>query len=245
MSRTKPVERGVENPVRKIISYKPNSGEFAVYDRVSKSRETLDEISVIILDATRNSISGFSPQYDSGILCNTVTNTKKEPLTLGVIKDGKYSEVKKGLYQDIKDFEGAKYTRNVFCLLADGDDYVVSDLQLTGMARSQFDDWFQKNENTAEASLVTLKPSEKVYNYVKKTGELEVVPKDKQKRWRTTWLKVLTPDLEKLGSAENDMADEMDTKLQDYFSGSSQQSSTTNVPEPEAQPEEVSDDLPF
>ena len=113
------------------------------------------------------------------------------------------------------------------------------------MARSQFDEWFQKNKNTAQASLVTLRPSEKVYNYVKKTGELEVVTKEKQKRWRTTWLKVLTPDLEKLGSAENDMADEMDATLQDYFSGSSQKAETTNAPEPEAKPEEVGDDLPF
>lgn len=246
MSRTQKRESGTTNPVKKIISYKPNSGEFVVYDKASKSKETVEEISIIILDADRNSISGFSPEYDSGLLCNAVLNTKKEELVVGIIKNGKYKEIEKGFYQDIKeDIEGAKYTTNVFCLLVEGDDYSVADLQLVGMARSQFDEWYRENTEDAEASVVTLTPSKKVYNFVKKTGELEEVTKAQQKKWRTTWLRTLTPSLEELTEDEDSLAITSDEGLQAYFKGSSAPAVEKNEDVSDSNDDDDDDDVPF
>ena len=39
MSRTKKRAGGTTNPVQKTITYKPNSGEFVIYDKASKKRE--------------------------------------------------------------------------------------------------------------------------------------------------------------------------------------------------------------
>ena len=214
MSRTKKRAGGTTNPVQKTITYKPNSGEFVIYDKASKKRETVESINIIVLDADRNSITGYSPEHDSPILCNTVVNTKKEKLTLGVIKNGKYVKVIEGFYQDIKEeLEGSKYTSNVFCLLVEDGKTSIADLQLVGQARSQFTDWYRENEDEILDSVVSLTASAEVFNYVKKTGELEVIPKAKQKRWRTTWLKTLVTVLEELSDEQADEAVEADTSL--------------------------------
>lgn len=236
---------GDVNPLNNIISYRPNSGEFQVYDKVSKSRSTRGSLDIIVLDADRNSISGYANDYDAGIICNSVLNTRTDELVLGVFKDGKYKEILKGLYQDIKnEIEGGKYTRDVYCLLVEEGNYTLSILQLTGMARNQFDDWFKDASNKPLANVLTLTPSKEVYNYSKKTQSLEVVPKSAQSKWRTTWLKSLVITGEPLTKEQDDLAFAEDEVLQNYLSGDSGEEAP--APKPVAADEEDDDtDLPF
>ena len=249
MSRSKKREGGNSNPLNNIISYKPNSGEFQVYDKVNKSRSTRESLEIIILDADRNSISGYANDHDAGIICNSVVNTRKEELVLGIFKDGQYKEILKGFYQDIKnDIEGGKYTRDVYCLLVEEGNYSLSILQLTGMARSQFDEWFRDASNKPLANVLTLTPSKDIYNYAKKTKTLEVVPKSDQKRWRTTWLRTLGISCEPLSKSQDDLAFTEDEVLQNYLSSESESSVE---PEPAKElvaaggSEEDDEDLPF
>ena len=229
MSRTKKRAGGTTNPVQKTITYKPNSGEFTIYDKASKKRSTTDSISIIVLDADRNSITGYSPEHESPILCNTVLNTKKEKLILGVIKNGKYVKVVEGFYQDIKEeLEGSKYTSNVFCLLVEDGKTSIADLQLVGQARGQFSDWYTKNEVEVLDNVVTLTASEGVFNYVKKTGELEEVPKAQQNKWRTTWLKTLITSLTELSDEDSEQAEQADKDLQKYLVGEGASTSSSD-----------------
>ena len=249
MSRTKEREVGVSSPIKKIISYKPNAGVFAVYDKATKVKTELESIDLLIVDADRFSLSGYSAQYDAGFVSNTVLNTKKEPLTVGVISKGKYEEVAKGLYQDIKgDLEGGNYTKNVVALVKDGDSYTLTDLQLTGQARQKFQEWFNENESLAYESVVTLSASDLVYNYNKAEGVLEEVPKDKQKRWSTTWLKVLEFDTVEASGAEVRAAVSADTAYQKFLGGTTvdtpDDSNTEGTPDVDNSGDEY-DDLPF
>lgn len=255
MSRTKPREGGATSPIKKIISYKPNAGVFAVYDKSTKKRSEVDSVDIIIVDADRFSLSGYSAQYDAPFVTNLVYNTKKEPLTVGVIAGGKYKEVARGLYQVIKgDLEGANYTKNVVSLLKTEDGYELVDLQLVGQARSKFQDWVSANEKLAEDSVITLTASKLVYNYNKAKGELEEVPKDKQKRWRTTWLRTLEFDTTEASGAEIRGAIRADEGYQSYLEGvgdGSAEKPSKDVPKatPEqafdGAEEEEDDDLPF
>jgi len=247
MSRSQKREGGASNPVQKFVTYRPNSGEFHVYDKSTKDKYKPESLDIIILDADRSSLSGYSSEHDAGIICNSVLNSKTEEMVVGVVSNGKYREVLRGLYQDIKnDIEGGKYTRDVYCLLVEDGNYSLANLQLTGMARGQFDDWFKDNSSKALESVITINSSEEVYNYVKKTKQLEVVPKSAQKRWRTTWLRTLSLDLSKISQSEDELAYSMDEKLQEYLSGESKPKEVVAEPEPvSVGGDDESDDLPF
>ena len=247
MSRSQKREGGASNPVQKFVRYRPNSGEFHVYDKSTKDKYKPESLDIIILDADRSSLSGYSSEHDAGIICNSVLNSKTEEMVVGVVSNGKYREVLRGLYQDIKnDIEGGKYTRDVYCLLVEDGKYSLANLQLTGIARSQFDDWFKDNSSKALESVITINSSEEVYNYVKKTKKLEVVPKSTQKRWRTTWLRTLSLGLTAISQSEDDLAYQMDERLQEYLSGESKTTEPQPSPEPvSAGGNDDNDDVPF
>lgn len=221
MSRTQKREGGTVNPIQKFVTYKPNTGVFDVYDKKTKTKTEMDSVDIIVLDADRHSITGYSPEHETGFLCNLVINTKKEELTVGIIKNGKYEKVVTGFYQDIKDdLEGARYTNNVIVLFVEDDgSLTVADVQLSGMARKTFADWYKDNLVEAEASVITLAPSKDLFNYVKKTNELEVVPKAKQKRWRTTWLRLLELTTVDISDEQDEAAMAQDAAFQDYLKG--------------------------
>jgi hypothetical protein len=247
MSRSKRRESGEANPITNIISYRPNSGEFQVYNKPTKARSTRSSLDIIILDADRNSLSGYANDYDAGIICNSVLNTRVEELVVGIFKDGKYKEIKRGFYQDIKnDIEGGKYTRDVYCLLVEDGNYELSLLQLTGMARNQFDDYFKDASNKALANVLTLTPSKDVYNYSKKTKTLEVVPKSAQAKWRTTWLKSLEFTGELLTKSQDELAYAEDEVIQNYLSASAGTEESAPAPKSvEAEEEDEDGPLPF
>lgn len=256
MSRTKKREKGAVNPIQAYITYKPNSGEFDVYDKSTKKKHSVKSIDMIILDADRFNLTGYSPEHETGYVSNYVYNSKKEPFTVGIFNSkGQYREIESGYYQDIKgndSLEGIKYTKPVFGLLKTKEGRVLAELSLVGSARGSFSDWFALNEDSAYEGTVIFTPSDDIYNYVKKTGEYEVVPKSKQKSKRTTWLHLLELDFSDTTDEENELADENDALLQKYFESQANVSKKDDVEEsasepsaPEDEEEEEKDDLPF
>lgn len=256
MSRSKPRERGATNPIKAYITYKPNSGEFDVYDKTTKKKHSVKSIDMIILDADRFNLTGYSPEHETGYVSNYVYNSKKEPFTVGIFNSkGQYREIESGFYQDIKgndNLEGIKYTKPVFGLLKTKEGRILAELSLVGSARSTFSEWFSLNEDSAYEGCVIFKPSDDIYNYVKKTGEYEVVPPSKQKSKRTTWLHLLELDFAETDDVENKLADEQDVLLQKYFESSNNSSKKEEVKESSSEPsapdddeEEEKDDLPF
>jgi hypothetical protein len=248
MSRTKQVAGGATNPIKATVTYKPNSGEFEIFVKETKKKiDELKEIKLIILDADRFSLTGYSKAYESMFTSNLVHNTKKEPLSVGTFVGGKHKIVAEGLYQDIKEkLTGAKYTKNVLCLLEIEDKFVLADLQLVGTAKNIFMEWYQAHQ---PEGLVTITPSDELFDYDQKNNAMNVVPKDKQKKWRTTWFYKLEFDVEDIDEDLSKQADQADENLQKYFDGAK---SSTPAASDEGKPADDSpaaddddDDLPF
>lgn len=226
MSRTKKQSGGVSNPIKATVTYKPNNGEFEIYLKESKKKiSEVKSLEIIVLDADRFSITGYSNTYESMFTSNLVHNTKKEKLTVGTFVSGKYKVVAEGLYQDIKEkLVGGKYTKNVIGLLKVDGEFVLTDFQLTGTAKTIFMDWFQKENPDG---LITITTGSEVCEFIQKTGEIVPVPKDKQKKWKTTWFYQLEFEEEEIDDKTVELADKTDEALQKYFDGSKV---STNVP---------------
>jgi hypothetical protein len=246
-SRSNRNQQSQSNPIRKIITYRPNTGKYFIYDKDKKENSEVDNLTMIILDPDRYSLSGFNQDLQGSIVSNMVVNTKKEELSVGVLVKGKYRKITTGLYQDIKgDVVGGKYTRNIFGLVKTGDTYDLGLLQLTGSSMRIFSDWFNDSRKTALDGAVTFSVSEDVYSFEKSKNEFVPVPKDKQKRWLTTWLYKPEFSCEEITKDEDDYALEQDLVLQKFLGVSLEQTEDKKAIEQEEDVDDlVENDLPF
>lgn len=253
MSRTKPREKRLQSPIQFVVTYKPNTGVFEYYDNELKKTKELKKLDIIILDADRYVLTGFSPEFNSGYISNFVINSKKELFVVGVFDEKKrYRKIAEGIYKDIKpELEGVRYTKAVIGLaLIDGKRIMVR-LDLTGSSRQIFGDWYYENESLCLNNSVIFEPSEVVYSMNKKTKEFEEVPVEKQKKWQTTWMYKLLISTEELTEDEVELADESDVKLQEYFNSitpieTSNTDDKKDIKEPDVDiSDDVDDDLPF
>jgi len=255
MSRTKKVTRGSGNPVQISVNARPNSGMFVMYNRSTKEKQEVATISLLILDADRSSVSGYSSDYDTGYVSNLVMNTKKEEFKVGVFDNGSFKLIAEGLYQDIKkDLSEAHYTKNVFGLIKNDEGvYEIARLELVGRARSAFFDWFAENEDEAYEGVVEFSFSKQKYKYVKKDNSEKVVTDNSK---ATTNYHKLLITINEADDEDIEAADANDIKLQTYFkgtgaaskeeSGSNESQATGTAPSaPEDSEEEDKDDLPF
>lgn len=248
MSRTKKQSGGVSNPIKATVTYKPNNGEFEIYLKESKKKiSEVKSLEIIVLDADRFSITGYSNTYESMFTSNLVHNTKKEKLVVGTFVSGKYKVVAEGFYQDIKEkLVGGKYTKNVIGLLKVDGEFVLTDFQLTGTAKTIFMDWFQKENPDG---LITITPGSEICEFIQKTGEIIPVSKDKQKKGKkTTWFYQLEFEEEEIDDKTVALADTTDEALQKYFDGakvSTPDPASSNEDVDDSDDDEDGDDLPF
>ncbi len=248
MSRAEKRSRGNSKPINATVTYKPNSGEFQIYNKKTKKKSTVEEVRMIILDADRFSLSGYSPEHETGFISNYVFNSKEEEFTVGIFsKKGKYREISKGYYQQIKDkLEGIKYTKPVIGLVELDGELVMAEFLLTGSAKNIFTKWFDENEDASNEGAVIFTPSKLVYEYVKSKGDFVEVPENKQKRWMTTWIYKLEINLDSTSDDENETALNEDILLQKYFKGAgSIVKSDNNESTMQNDNEDEDHDLPF
>lgn len=229
MSRTKKVAGGATaSPVKANITYKPNGGTFEIYFKDSKEKvEDVESIQMIILDADRFSLSGYRKASKSSYVSNYVHNTKKEDLVVGTFVNGKYTKLAQGKYQDIKEsLVGAKYTKNVLGLLFYEGKYVLADLQLIGVAKTTFMEFYGK---TRPDGLVTFTVSEGLFEYDEVSKENKKIDEKRLKRGKmTTWFHLLQFDVEDIDSETGELADKSDEELQNYFDNNSAGDSSSN-----------------
>ena len=260
MSRTNPREGGLSNPVKLSIVFKPNSGNFLGYDRTKKEQFELESLNMIILDADRFSITGFSDDHQANYISNYVYAPKKENFKVGVFVKGSYREVANGKYLDIKnEVSGMKFSKPIFALVEYEGELVLSEIVIdSNVARSSFIKWFYDNRDAVLDKYVTLSASKEVYSADKKTGEHKEVPKEKQKKWLTTWFKLLEIEFgEDLSDKEGDNADNADKEIQAYLKYLAGLNGDNNSPESPSKPksdaksindweaDDDEDDLPF
>ena len=124
MSRTKK-SNGSKSPVKRYLSFAGNKGQVKFYDKEHKDADEkgnvyLPSIDLIVLDI-KASVSGYNEKASSGVSSNLLDpySTGKEEFIVKTKSNGKYGEVLRGIWKDIKadaDQFGGKYTTNIFAL---------------------------------------------------------------------------------------------------------------------------------
>jgi len=192
MSKSNP---RVQNPATKFIEFKGSKGKFFFWD---KEKEQQIEISMpfyfVVLDEL-STIKGFNEKNNCGIYSNEIRSLKDDILNVKSFESG----IKiVGKYQDIKDSafrEGGKFCKSIYAMLITGKDkYELVNFQLHGSA---FSGWMDKKFNAEQYACG-----------VKECKE--------EKKGTNSYL---VPVFEKfkLTTEINNLAIEMDKKLQVYL----------------------------
>jgi hypothetical protein len=158
MSRTKR-SSGSQSPVKRYLSFAGNKGQIKFYDKEhddadSKGNVYLKDIDLIVLDI-KASVSGYNEKSSSGISSNLLDpySTGKEEFIIKTKQDGKYGEVLRGIWKDIKleaDSFGGKYTTNIFALADVGDGLELVKMELNGSGLTPWIEYTKALENSEE-----------------------------------------------------------------------------------------------
>lgn len=178
MSRTKKTG-GSKSPVKRYLSFAGNKGQIKFYDKEhndadDKGHVYLKDIDLIVLDI-KASISGYNEKSSSGISSNLLDpySTGKEEFIIKTKQDGKYGEVLRGIWKDIKleaDSFGGKYTTNIFALADVGNGLEIVKMELNGSGLTPWIDYTKELEN-----------SEEVYDKLIKIGKGQLCTRKKGK----------------------------------------------------------------
>lgn len=273
MSRTRQRD-GVKSPVKAYLEFKGGKGQVTYFDKSAGSegeRVTLDKLDFIVLDI-KASVSGYNEKTSSGVSSNLI-----DPLDGGVVEfvikskeDGKYGEVLRGLWKDIKaeaDAIGGKYTTNIFALADLGSGLEIVNLQLNGSSLSPWITFAEDNDvyngvitiskgqlckrNKGATVPVTKAEHKKVMDALKEDPMSE----------RPVWFYIPQFTFSEINEDLTQKAEEADVRLQEYFDESGINASSSSVAEDDpvserptaAQPKggqtnlepEDEDDLPF
>jgi hypothetical protein len=278
MSRTSK-SSGSKSPVKRYLSFSGNKGQIKFYDKEhddanDKGHVFLKDVDLIILDI-KASISGYNEKSSSGISSNFLDpySTGKEEFVIKTKQDGKFGEVLRGIWKDIKleaDSFGGKYTTNLFALADIGNGLEMVKMELNGSGLTPWIEYTKALENSEEVydklikigkgQLCTRKKGKTVpvsdTEYKKVLAELKKDPMADKPVW------FYTPSIadEELTEKQVDLAIANDKLLQAYFdeTGNNKGQETSddddtpeaprasNSPQPAAgTDEDDDDDLPF
>lgn len=148
----------INNPCKKFIEFKGDSGVFQYYDKDNKKNVPLPyPLSFIVLDEL-STIKGFNEASGSGIYANEVHSVKNQTLNVRTFKGNNSIS---GLYSDIKDqikSIGGKYCKSIYASLIHKDGSLeLVNFQLTGAA---FKAWIDKTMDTHQEIVVISKTVE-------------------------------------------------------------------------------------
>lgn len=134
-----------ENPAKKFIEFKGDSGKFQYYDKSLEKNIEIDyPIRFIVLDEL-STITGYNDETQSGVYSNEVHNTSKEELFVRTFKGNRGI---KGKYKDIKSdivSLGGKFCKSIYAILFDADNNgEIVNFKMKGAA---FSAWMDKPFN--------------------------------------------------------------------------------------------------
>ena len=233
MSRSKP-NTDTKNPAVATLEWAAMEGHFTAWDSVNKEKIVItDPIKVAVLDQLSN-VSGWVKELGS-CRCNETHNLAAHQIQVFAWKDGKSRLVREGMYKDIKDemkAMGIKYHKVVYAFnLADINGIPAGEIikfDLGGAAMSEWieagvkDDWAFTLGDPVEVQI------NKMIKYNK-----------------PTYIKI------DINEQEEDLANEADVMLQEYFLSRKTESvsvheSTQSTPEVLAGAGfEETEDIPF
>ena len=280
MSRTKKTSGG-SSPVKKYLSFSGSTGKVKYYDKNHKDADekgnvSLDRVDLILLDI-KSSVSGYNEKTSSGVSSNLLDpySVGKEEFIIKTKQDGKYGEVLRGIWKDIKneaDAFGGKFTTNLFALADFGSGYELVRLELNGAGLSPWIEFVDGLDNDDEIydKLVTISKGQLC---TRKKGKTEPVSEAEYKKviaelkkdpmaTKPVWFYIPSIATIDLTEEQVDLAVEQDEVLQAYFdsTGNNQgqevseknddpfegASVNNTSPKPaEGTTEEDDDDLPF
>lgn len=264
MSRTKK-RGGGSSPIKRFVRYSGGTGSFSYYDKATEETVELDTLDVIVLDV-RSSITGFYEEKKASISSNMVLDTKKEPFKVIAFANKKPIEIAEGLYATIKPEVakvGGKFTSNIIGLVDFGDGWEVTNIQLSGVALNSWIEFTTEHDNnsyydyliTFKKGLLSKRDNGKNVPVTQKEEEaLDAKLKKNPRAPKPVWFYTVGFDIEDLTDEQIELAEEEDTKLQEYFEGVSsaptkeggKETSTEKVTDaPEPSDDEEEDDLPF
>ena len=215
MSRSNNTE--IINPATRFFEWSGSEGKVKYYDKEAKENIYVDlPFTFLVLD-TLVTITGYSDEAESGYWSNEVRNIKVEPMTVRTKKGA----VAIGLYDEVKDLTGAKYTQSVYIAYRGDDDQLeIGNIKLHGSAIGPWIE-FRKGRD--------------IYQ-----GAVTIAGKHKAKKGRNEYFEPIfevTPTKEET----DDTAKALDVVLQDYLKVYLARNANLVFPEPVAQ--EPEDDL--
>lgn len=193
MSRSNPK---LKNPASKFIEFNGGEGSFSYYDKEKKETIMLElPVHFLVLDQL-TTITGWHEPSKSNIYSNEIHMLSDEKLRVRSFKGGL---IVTGIYDDIKNdikAEGGKFTKTIYAMLK-GE---KMELVCFKFARSAFSAWldFCKKNNIDKIGV-------RIENEFI-DGEKGAV------KYKMPVFSKLIPD-----KKTNELADEMDIKLQEYF----------------------------
>jgi len=199
MSRSKPAGEG--NPATRHFEWKGGDGHVEYYDKDLKKKVTVDlPFRMIVLDQLAT-VVGYNDDMKEGITSNEVRSTKRDGLRVRFFKKGTIAE---GLWEHIKPVvksKGGKYATSVYIAYVDED----GELKLGRFiaSGSSLSPWIEFNKGNREA-----------------IGKMAVVLNKggTEKKGTNTYF-VPAFSVEDISEEEDDMAKDLDVKLQAYLSG--------------------------
>lgn len=114
MSRSNNTE--ISNPANRFFEWSGSEGKIKYYDKEKKENIYIDLPFVFLVLDVLTTIKGYSDEDESGIWANEIRNLKTEELTVRT----KHGIKAKGLYEEVKNVLGAKYSQSVYIAYKDG-----------------------------------------------------------------------------------------------------------------------------
>ena len=276
MSRTNKTG-GSKSPVKRYLSFAGNKGQVKFFDKEHKDADEkgnvyLSGVELIVLDI-KASVSGYNEKSSSGVSSNMLDpySTGKEEFIIKTKQDGKFGEVLRGIWKDIKleaDSFGGKYTTNIFALADIGNGLELVRMELNGSGLTPWIEYTKALENSEEVYDKLIKIG-KGQLCTRKKGTTVAVSDAEYKKVlaalkkdpmadKPVWFYTPAIDDEDLTSEQTGLAIEQDVILQAYFDetgnnkGQEVEEDNVNAPEPSTSPapaedtaEDDDDDLPF
>lgn len=118
------------------IRFKGKDGVFEIYDRSTKEKKEMKEITIVPVNDSRFTVK--AAQNDEGsFLFSAMYRSAKQNITVLRSENGKVSVEKQGTWAEVKD-ANLKYTRVLYCIFRDGKDLKRAEFDLQGIGLVQW-----------------------------------------------------------------------------------------------------------
>jgi hypothetical protein len=181
------------NPSTRWFEWSGSTGQLKYWDKDKQENVFVDlPFTFLILDQL-SAVSGYSDDTASGIWSNEVRDLRTELLTVRT----KHGIVGKGLYDEVKNIKGARFTKSVYIAYYEGKELKLGHFKVVGSALGAWIE-FSKGKN--------------LYN-----GAVTVAGKTAAKKGTTKYFVPVFEVKESVSEETEEKAKALDRQLQEYL----------------------------